>query len=351
MKDQPMKHRSSTLAHLNSYNTLLINNVQRYGFCPEYLNVTQEQHIAETRLLCQSRGIFFLLEQAKITHDTTNLVQAFNLYDMINEVYYDKNNATWQRQPQTTHHELDIMLYEYAFILTALSKLYAHSQEQAILERMFSTAEIIHQQFYIPNSNFIKLNKSLTGVGQNALMHLFEAYLEAYISSKQNYFLDKLNQLGSEIMTLFYSPKAGLIKEYSAANIFEPGHSFEWAALIYEASLHGSELTNTLAHSQLAAQAEKIGVVNNYLVLAEIDENTVKNAASFRIWPSLERLRYYAMTNNQSEVDQTITPLYAKFFAPNGLPFEYIDQNYQTTEFKVKSTTGYHLINCFKYLV
>lgn len=346
-----MKHRSIALAHLNHYNTLLTNNIQRYGFCPEYLNLTQEAKITETRLLCQSRGIFFLLEQAKITHDTTNIVQAFNLYDMINEVYYDKNNATWHRQPQTTHHELDIMLYEYAFILTALAKLYAHSQDQVILERIFSTAEIIHLQFYSPNSNFAKLNKSPTGIGQNALMHLFEAYLEAYISTQQKYFLDKLNQLGHEIITLFYNPKVGLIKEYSTANIFEPGHSFEWAALIYEASLHKANLPNIVEHQQLAAQAEKFGVINDYLVLAEINENTVKNAASFRIWPSLERLRYYAMTDNQSAVDKTVVALCAKFFAPDGLPFEYINQNYQASEFKVKSTTGYHLINCFKYLI
>jgi len=346
-----MKHRSIALAHLNHYNTLLTNNIQRYGFCPEYLNLTQEAKITETRLLCQSRGIFFLLEQAKITHDTTNIVQAFNLYDMISEVYYDKNNATWQRQPQTTHHELDIMLYEYAFILTALAKLHAHSQEKTILDQIFSTAEIIHQQFYSPNSNFAKLNKSPTGIGQNALMHLFEAYLEAYISTQQNYFLDKLNQLGHEIITLFYSPKVGLIKEYSAANIFEPGHSFEWAALIYEASLHKANLPNIVEHQQLAAQAEKFGVINDYLVLAEIDENTVKKAANFRIWPSLERLRYYAMTDNQSAVDKTVVALCAKFFAPTGLPVEYINQDYQASEFKVKSTTGYHLINCFKYLI
>lgn len=346
-----MKHHSIALAHLNSYNTLLIENIQRYGFCPEYLNVTQEQKIEQTRLLCQSRGIFFLLEQAKITHDKANLIQAFNLYDMINEVYYDKNNACWQQYSQTTHNELDIMLYEYAFILTTLSKLYAHSKDPTILSQIFSTDEIIQKQFYRPNSNFAKLNKSPTGVGQNALMHLFEAYLEAYISSKQSYFLDQLNQLGREVITLFYSPKTGLIKEYSAASIFEPGHSFEWAALIYEASLHGANPANKLDHNQLAAQAEKVGVINNSLVVAEVNENYAQNAANFRIWPSLERLRYYAMTNNQCLVDQTIAILLAKFFTADGLPFEYINQDYQATEFKVKSTTGYHLINCFKYLV
>ena len=75
--------------------------------------------------------------------------------------------------------------------------------------------------------------------------------------------------------------------------------------------------------------------------------NVSEKNAEFRIWPNLERLRYFLLTNNESKSD-VATKLICNFYFNKCYPIEYIDSRGKALTKKIKATTGYHLISAFK---
>ena len=139
------------------------------------------------------------------------------------------------------------------------------------------------------------------------------------------------------------------MREYSCSEIYEPGHSFEWCSLLLEASQY--DMPYNLDINKMANSAEINGTTDAKLVLPTIGDKNSNDEIKIRIWPSLERVRYYSMNCEYDKVATGFESLIAHFFSKDGLPFEYIDREYNVTQTNVKSTTGYHIINCFKYII
>jgi hypothetical protein len=96
--------------------------------------------------------------------------------------------------------------------------------------------------------------------------------------------------------------------------------------------------------------AEKKGVSNQEIVLSIIPNDSKINR--YRIWPMLERMRYYAITKNKTTLEN-IFATFVKAFISHGscLPIEYIKQDLSPDFDKVKTTTSYHLINSIKHFI
>lgn len=342
---------STLQQHLDSYADLLVQQINTYGYAGEFISDDIISPLNETRLLCQTRGMFFLLDYAFITKDNSYLDFANKLYTVIQDNYYSPTTQSWIQYPQIVSAQnttKDKMLYEYAFVITAFAKLYALTQDKSLLEHINQVRQVITLGFYNAQDKFNYLMDKQKGVNQNALMHLLEAYIELNTAVDNQIFRQELHTLAQDLLPLIYDDKAQLIREYSNQEIFEPGHSFEWASLILEAQDKGFLPMTILEHQQLALSAEKQGVINE-MVVAEISANKPETEV-FRIWPLLERIRYYAMTQDKL-LQPALEALVKVFFSKENLPYEYVNHELAPMQNRVKSTTGYHIINCYKYIL
>ncbi|MCF6808482.1 AGE family epimerase/isomerase [Thiotrichales bacterium 19S9-12] len=337
---------------IDQYGQQLIKHIDQYGFCGEFIEDGVEPDINQTRLLCQCRSLFFLIDYADITNDQSLIERAFDLYIVIQQHYFNEENQTWSQYPGQS----DNTVYEYAFLLFSFSKLYSVYPEESIASAINRVNEVIYEQYLSSiDANFSLLQEADGRLCQNGLMHLYEAYLEAYKTFKTEAYLSTVKNVLDKLMSLFFDDKLKLVSEYSPIDhtngFFEPGHSFEWGSLLYESESLGIELPVGATYQALVESAENLGVTDDQLVVAELKADSSADHSRYRIWPLFERLRYYAMTDNKDKVNEVFHPFVSLFFDKNGFPIEYIDQDFQTDFDHIKSTTSYHLINCFKHII
>ncbi|MDD3267246.1 MAG: AGE family epimerase/isomerase [Burkholderiales bacterium] len=338
------------LSQLEAYKEILVTQLEHFGYCGEFISDKEASIITDTRLLCQTRGIFFLIDYATITNNEKYITLATKLYKKIQATYYNPKLKIWTQYPTDKPNQStskDKMLYEYAFIITAYSKLYLLTKDSELLTHINRVIEIIFTNFYNHKCKFDKLTNLETGINQNALMHLFEALIEA--TSANEAYKNDLQQLGNNLLTEIYDNDNHLIRENSNQKIYEPGHSFEWASLILEAKQKNMFISN-INENIIAVNAENLGITHQEFVVAELSKKDNIDT-NIRIWPTLERLRYYAMISNKEKVVSTTKLLVKYFFSKQNLPFEYLNNDLLPQQEKVKSTTGYHIINCYKYVL
>lgn len=90
----------------------------------------------------------------------------------------------------------------------------------------------------------------------------------------------------------------------------------------------------------MADAVEKRGMCANNLVLQKVGKG--EDDSRFRIWPSLERVRYYGAVNDADKALPGLEVLVQAHFAMDGdmMPVEYVKKDY-THDFKgVKTTTS-----------
>ena len=301
-----------------------------------------------TRLLCQTRCMYFCLEYSNLFSDIGAYENAITLYKMIRKKY--KNNSGWLQYP---NHQQLTNLYEYSFLIFSISKLHSIRQKDEYKTELIHLHEIIQNKFYDIDNNFNNLKDDNGLISQNALMHLYEAYLELYKAIPSKEFTIILRDLLVSITFLFYDQKKNLISEYtfkptSNKNIYEPGHTFEWCCLLNETKRLNIDINNILDEKNLCSGAEKYGIHLRNIVLTEI--NNTNNR--YRIWPSLERIRYYGLTKNQKKLKSSYADFIDIFISKDTLlPIEYVNTQFTSEFIGVKTTTSYHLINSFKNLI
>ncbi len=333
-------------AAVNAYYQLLIKAIDLLGYAPEFLNAPQKIDQANTRLLCQTRSLFFLLTYARLTNTQAANAYAYKLYQAMKSQYFDEQSKLWIK---TKNAKDDNDLYEYAFVLFALSTLYGTFKERVIREDIEYVNKLITQKFIADDFKALKDDNGV--IGQNALMHLFEAYLSAYRYTQDPSLKTQAESLYHEIMTLFFDHEKNLMREYSKkakSALFEPGHSFEWSSLIVEAKALKIDVDIMSDHVKLYQAAAKVGMNSHGLVKPNLSNNTKE--MQYRIWPMLEYMRYLAMTAKYEVLDQALT-IFLNLYLNNNLPIEYVDGQGIAGFNDVKSTTGYHLINCWQYML
>ncbi|WP_119343673.1 AGE family epimerase/isomerase [Facilibium subflavum] len=324
---------------LDNYQQLLIKNIEQYGFVPEILNAPEEVCFGKTRALCQTRGMFYLLTYGRVFSEGKGQNYAWQLYKKLKQDYFDHYHGDWKKFPNA-----NVMndLYEYAFLLFSFSHLYEKTNQASVLVDIKRLHQIIETKFI---SNDFALLYIKNDICQNAIMHLFEAYLAAYKTTQNDVFRKSAQVIYNKVIHWFYDENMQLICEYRYKRIFEPGHSFEWAALIVEASKLKID-TKGIDPLRLAHNCQIKTVLANGLVIPEIGCDQDK--ASYRIWPLLEQLRFYSMIKDIKSA-KTCFKVVSNYYIANNLPVEYVDVTGNIQFDKVKATTGYHIINALQY--
>lgn len=342
-----MRHKSTPILRtITAYYKLLTKAIDQIGFVPEFLNEPQKADQANTRLLCQTRSIFYLLTYAQLTNTEEPNTYAYKLYQTMKSHYFDVTKKIWIKSKSSL---IDNDPYEYAFVLFALSALYGTFKEEVIKNDIEHVNELITQKFI--TNEFKSLQDQNGVIGQNALMHIFEAYLNAYRYTQYVRFKHQAEALYRAIITLFFDDKKALMREYSPEKkleIFEPGHSFEWCSLIIEAQSLVIDVSIMDDHLRLYQAASSVGITEKGLIKPNL--HTLSKEMHYRIWPMLEYMRYLVMAKKYEDLNSVVTKFLIIFLADD-LPVEYVDYQGVAGFNDVKSTTGYHLINCCQYML
>ncbi|MDC0534344.1 AGE family epimerase/isomerase [Francisellaceae bacterium] len=340
---------SRAIVLLDTYYDKLSHDIKKVGHCTEFLG--KHSDYDTTRLLCQSRCMYFLIEYSIKRDDTQAFNHALTLYKHIKSDYYDAGNKQWLQFPK--RQKLD-NLYEYAFLVFSISKLYSAKKSDEYKKDLEELNSYILRNYFKPETDFDNLKDKSGLVSQNALMHLFESYLELYKAIPDKAYLETLITLLTSATKMFYDSQLDLISEYSPFGddntIYEPGHSFEWGCLLLESEQLNLNLSNKINIKGLVASAEQYGVMSQGVVKQSISNLNDKDR--YRIWPMLERMRYYLMNQDAAKINN-IFPEFNDIFINHQtkLPIEFVDSQLNQDFDGVKTTTSYHLINSLKHLI
>ena len=324
---------------LTRYYAGLLSSVEcNNGIVGEYFDESSD---LSPRLLCQTRSIFFLVKFYEIFNDKESLELAHNIYINTRKVY--KKSEGWCMQARENE-PLD--LYGFASLSYAEILLFQSTGSNEIAKYSeetlgYLTNIILNDDFEVESSLY--QNK----VSQNPLMHLFESFVFAYEVFQKDAYKDAAIKILNIVYRNFYNTEFGAIMEVLFVKDmpywYEPGHLFEWGSLLKVAE-EQEIVQKEIDYISLVNLAEKITEEHDYIVPAKVHIPNNKIEKQYRIWASLERARVHFLLGNSQLANVGIDQVLNSFFDSNNLPYEFLN----STDKNIKSTTGYHIINCLQ---
>lgn len=254
-------------------------------------------------------------------------------------------------------------LYDNAFAILALAWASRALENPDLIgeaDIMFAQLDVTHAN---PAGGWNESVPARLPRRQNPHMHLYEASLALAAASGEDRHLERAATLKSLLETRFVDHRSGHLLEYfsddltpipgDASDIIEPGHEFEWAALL---DLH-ARLTRapqpTTAKMLYATALKSVDARGLTPMSARLDGTPLD--ASHRTWSQTEALRAHialAARGDAAAATRAITLMDALFdthlnaapaggwidhFAPDGAPC--VDA--------ITAATGYHLVTAF----
>ena len=194
-------------------------------------------------------------------------------------------------------------LYAHAFVLFALAWIMRLERDPVFEAAATATLEMIDKAFADPVSGgyWDCLPRADDLRRQNPHMHLFEAFVALYETTRRDDVLERCRGLRELALTRFFDPATGALREYfdnrwavhprPGAGSVEPGHLFEWAWLLrrYEA-ISGQDQSKPVAALIGLAMRHGLDAARGRIV-DEIGEDGRVRAASSRSWPHAEALK------------------------------------------------------------
>ena len=256
-------------------------------------------------------------------------------------------------------------LYTHAFVVYACAHYYRASRNPAALEAMHRTVAVIEARFADGNGLYhaalaANFGPNDSGVLQNPIMHLTEAYLAALDVTGEAWMAQRLKTLADAVHGCFVDPADGCVAELpqgTTGNRIEPGHQFEWYSLVMTAPtlFEGGPLAESLPRAY--AFARRHGVAADTLgVCAALGGQGAMQDASERIWAQTEFARALvvnAAVNNDpaplAELETWIDRFGARFLHANGW-HESIAPDGSVVRAEMPSTTPYHLLTAWQAL-
>ncbi|AOB30855.1 hypothetical protein AKI39_09350 [Bordetella sp. H567] len=256
-----------------------------------------------------------------------------------------------------THHDL----YTYAFVVFACAAYYRRSHDVRALQAMGDTAALIEARFGRGGGLYVAQldddgSTPRQGPLQNPIMHLTEAYLAARAASDAAWYEDALRRIADGMSLHFTDTATQCICELPTrepANRIEPGHQFEWYALVRGGLdvFQDTPLATSVVHAVDYAQRHGVapGVEG---VCASLDLQGAVLDATQRIWAQTEYARCLALRGDEASLRRLARQLghFRDRFLHAGGWYECLDAQGQVARADMPSTTPYHLAACYAAL-
>ncbi len=303
-----------------------------------------------------------------------NLAHASTLFGSLVRHFGDGAGGwIYSIDPQGAPLDVSRDLYTHAFAVFACAHYYRASRDPVALETMRRTVAVIEERFADGNGLYHaalaeNFGQNGSGILQNPVMHLTEAYLAALEATGDPWFAERLRALADAVHARFVDPADGCVAELpqgTAGNRIEPGHQFEWYSLIMTAPslFGGSPLVPALQHAFTFARSH--GVAEGTLgVCAALDGQGGVLDDIERIWAQTEFARALVVkasvdatadaTNDTAaaplvELEAWIDRFRARFLHADGW-HECVAPNGDVVRPEMPSTTPYHLLTAWQAL-
>lgn len=252
-------------------------------------------------------------------------------------------------------------LYTHAFVVFACGAYWRASGNARARDVLDATVAAIESRFGLPGAQYhAALDRDFTPralpLQQNPVMHLTEAYLAARDATGEAWFAQRLAEIAQGVERTFVDPDTGCIWELphgSPQNRIEPGHQFEWYALMTLAPDIFGETSLAADVARGCAFAQRHGVVPmTHGVVAAIDGQGRVLDATERIWAQTEYGRALALrTDSQGAVAlrQWLRRFPVRFLHERGWN-ECIAPDGSVLRADMPSTTPYHLATAYAAL-
>jgi len=323
--------------------------------------------VTRYRAMACARQLFVFSQAGAADH-------AQRLFDMLLHYFLDHKRGGWFYSVDAQGAPLDTTkdLYTHAFVVFACAEYAARSGNRDARDTLLHTSELIETRFAVRNGEPAHglLHAALSadfatvtsGLQQNPLMHLTEAWLAARDATGDAAFDSALGRLGNAIARVFVHAATGCIAELplvaplqseGAVNRLEPGHQFEWFWLVRQAGapLDASGLHEALERAFRFAQQQGVDPVTGG-VAAALDESGRMQDATQRIWAQSEYLRALAVhgdAQTRALLPQQIARFSERFLRPQGW-FECKTPSGDVARDDMPSTTPYHLATAYAAL-
>ncbi|MCA3188959.1 AGE family epimerase/isomerase [Cupriavidus sp.] len=256
-------------------------------------------------------------------------------------------------------------LYTHAFVVFACAHYYRASGDAAALETMRRTIDVIEARFADGNGLYHaalaqNFGPNESGVQQNPIMHLTEAYLSVLEVAGEPWLAQRLKTLVDAVHARFVDPADGCVAELpqgTVGNRIEPGHQFEWYSLVMTAPALFADGPLAASLPRAFAFARRHGVADGTLgVCAALDGQGAALDATERIWAQTEfarALMVKASVDNDTaalaELEAWIEQFRQRFLHAGGW-HECLAPDGAVVRAEMPSTTPYHLLTSWQAL-
>ncbi len=255
-------------------------------------------------------------------------------------------------------------LYDHAFIILAGSAAYAALGNTKARELAEEAIAFVDDKLIDPeNGGWAESMPASLPRRANPHMHLLEAMLAYHKATGSSEALSRARNIVALFESRFFNPKTDVMAEkftqdfrpteHEPEIVFEPGHHFEWASLLWEfEQLAGHDslswrrrLINT---AEKLGRSPKTGLAINF---ARSDGAPTESAS--RLWPQLEMFRAYLLHApffHPRKVEDAYGLIVDHFRAgaPDGLFIDQVDANGAPNAEAIPASMLYHLVTAFE---
>jgi mannose-6-phosphate isomerase len=193
--------------------------------------------------------------------------------------------------------------YTHAFVLFALAWVYRLNGDERLLTLADKTIAFIDDRLtdQVHGGLFDAVPAPSRDKRQNPLMHLLEAYLFLESAAPGRGYRQRATALVDLFKQRLFRSEPGILLEYFAedwsphadpakADVFEPGHHFEWVWLLATYGGQAGEAVDRWA-TRLHDTACRYGIDGDGLIFDEVGADFVARKRSHRIWPHTEAIK------------------------------------------------------------
>ena len=200
-----------------------------------------------------------------------------------------------------------IELYDQAFALLCFASAYSSRGEERWRTEAHALHDCLQKQLRRATGGFEESISSRRPLSSNSHMHLLEAALAWIELDRHPCWLALATGIVDLALATWIDPLSGTIGEHFGidgqpadplAGIVEPGHQFEWAALLLQFSDHRADTRLTPAALRLIEFGETWGVdPRRRAVMNQCWVDGRPEDAEARLWPQTERIKASCMAS------------------------------------------------------
>lgn len=250
-------------------------------------------------------------------------------------------------------------LYTQAFALFGLAQGYRVFKRDLYKKRALEILQYLTNERLV-HGGFSEVGPQGPQYHSNPHMHLFEAAIAwmecspqfAGVGSPWRIFAEKILALAERH---FIDPQTGHLAEYFDSHweiektegrfVFEPGHQYEWAWLMFHfQSLTGKDLSPIIQRLVTTSDALGINKTNGFAWDEVWSDGRIK-AQTHRFWPQGERVKACVVLGQWPAADQALAAL-LQFFNTT-TPGLWFDRKLEDGQFKAepsRASSLYHII-------